>query len=77
MENITDNGLYSDTFYAVNMFLIEKYKILSVKRTFNNIDSRSIRQGQFTKFKCTDGSMVMINDVNVLCIEVFSEENKK
>ena len=45
------------------------------KRTFNNIDSKSIRQGQFTKFKQKDGTWIMINDKNVLCIEVF-EENK-
>jgi len=44
-----------------------------VKRTYHGILSASIKQGQFTKFKCTDGSMVMINDNNVLCIEVFSE----
>ena len=45
------------------------------KRTFNNIISTSIRQGQFTKFKLKDGSMVIINDINVLCIEVFKENN--
>ena len=45
-----------------------------VKRTYHGILSSSIKQGQFTKFKCTDGSMVMINDTNVLCIEVFTEK---
>lgn len=44
------------------------------KRTFNNVDSTSIRQGQFTKFLLTDGTWVMVNDKNVLCIEVFKEE---
>jgi hypothetical protein len=48
-----------------------------IKRTYHGILTSSIKQGQFTKFKCTDGSMVMINDDNVLCIEVFSEENIK
>jgi hypothetical protein len=43
------------------------------KRTFHNIDSESIRQGQFTKFKQKDGTWIMINDKNVLCIEVFNE----
>jgi hypothetical protein len=43
------------------------------KRTFHNIDSESIRQGQFTKFKQKDGTWIMINDKNVLCIEVFKE----
>ena len=45
------------------------------KRTFNNIESRSIRQGQFTKFRQKDGTWIMINDKNVLCIEVFEENN--
>ena len=44
-----------------------------VKRTFNGVITNSIRQGQFTKFKLKDGSMIMINDDNVLCIEVFAE----
>ena len=43
------------------------------KRTFNNIISETIRQGQFTKFKQKDGTWIMINDKNVLCIEVFKE----
>ena len=46
------------------------------KRTFNNIVSTSIRQGQFTKFYLKDGTWVMINDKNVLCIEVFKEESE-
>lgn len=44
------------------------------KRTYHGILSESIKQGQFTKFKCVDGSMVMVNDDNVLCIEVFTEK---
>ena len=44
------------------------------KRTFNNIESSSIRQGQFTKFKQRNGPWIMVNDKNVLCIEVFSEK---
>lgn len=44
------------------------------KRTFNNIVSTSIRQGQFTKFMQTDGTWIMINDKNVLCIEVFKQQ---
>ena len=44
------------------------------KRTFHDIDSKSIRQGQFTKFKQKDGTWIMINDRNVLCIEVFQYE---
>jgi len=44
------------------------------KRTFNNILSESIRQGQFTKFQQKDGTWIMINDKNVLCIEVFKQK---
>jgi hypothetical protein len=43
------------------------------KRTFENIDSESIKQGQFTKFTTNDGRFILINDKNVLCIEVFQE----
>ena len=45
-----------------------------VKRTYHGILSESIKQGQFTKMKCKDGTMIMINDTNVLCIERFSEQ---
>lgn len=45
------------------------------KRTYDGIDVNSIRQGQFTKFECKNGAMVLINDRNVLMIEVFTEEN--
>ena len=34
----------------------------------------TIKQGQFTKMFCKDGTMLMINDINVLCIEIFKEE---
>ena len=44
-----------------------------VKRTYDGIIVDSIRQGQFTKFKCKNGALVMINDVNVLMVEVFHE----
>ena len=43
------------------------------KRTFDGIIVDSIRQGQFTKFKLRNGSMILINDSNVLMIEVFQE----
>ena len=48
-----------------------------VKRTFHNIDSESIKQGQFTKFECKDGRMIFINDANVLCIEIFKENTNE
>ena len=43
------------------------------KKTFTGVLSESINQGQMTKFRCSDGKMIMINDKNVLCVEVFSE----
>jgi hypothetical protein len=47
-----------------------------VKRTFHGVNTKTISQGQFTKFECDNGSFVMINDDNVLCIEIFSEDDK-
>ncbi len=44
------------------------------KRTFNGVISSSLKQGQFTKFKCKNGITVMVNDRNVLCIEIFEEK---
>jgi hypothetical protein len=44
------------------------------KRTFHGVDSRTIKQGQFTKFKLKDGRYLMVNDKNILCIEVFNEK---
>ena len=46
------------------------------KRTFENVDSDYIKQGQFTKLTTRDGRYILINDKNVLCIEVFSENVK-
>ena len=46
------------------------------KRTFHNIESESISQGQFTKFRQTDGVWIMINDKNVLCIETFPNKQQ-
>jgi hypothetical protein len=43
------------------------------KRTFENIESEYIKQGQFTKLITKDGRMILINDKNVLCIEVFPQ----
>jgi hypothetical protein len=45
-----------------------------IKRTYHGILSKSIKQGQFTKMKCKDGTMIMVNDNNVLCIEIFKED---
>jgi hypothetical protein len=45
-----------------------------VKRTFENIDTHSIKQGEFTKMKLKDGRMIMVNTKNILCVEIFPEE---
>ena len=45
-----------------------------VKRTYKGILTESIKQGQFTKFKCKDGTMIAVNDSNVLCVEIFKED---
>ena len=34
------------------------------KRTISGIISETLKQGQFTKFKLNDGSMVLVNDKN-------------
>jgi len=44
------------------------------KRTYDGIEVESIRQGQFTKFRCKNGAMVLINDKNILMIEVFEDK---
>ena len=45
------------------------------KRTFNGVDTHSIKQGQFTKFETQDGRLVMINDKNILCIESIDDQS--
>jgi hypothetical protein len=45
-----------------------------IKRTYTGIKPDTIKQGQFTKMMCEDGSMLMVNDGNVLCIEVYKEK---
>jgi hypothetical protein len=45
-----------------------------IKRTYTGIKPDTIKQGQFTKMMCEDDSMLMVNDSNVLCIEVYKEK---
>ena len=45
-----------------------------IKRTYSGIEVKSIRQGQFTKFRCKNGALVMVNDDNVNMIETFKED---
>ena len=44
-----------------------------IKRTYHGILPETIKQGQFTKMKLVDGSMLMVNDDNVNMIETFKE----
>ena len=44
------------------------------KRTFENIKSEYIKQGQFTKLMTKDNRMILINDKNVIYIEVFQQQ---
>ena len=59
-----------DTEYVTQIF----HFVGGVKRTYSGIQVKSIKQGQFTKFKCKNGAVVMINDDNVLMIETFKEK---
>lgn len=45
------------------------------KRTFSNIVSSTISQGQFTKLYQEDGTLIMVNDKNVDCIEIFKQKS--
>ena len=47
------------------------------KRTFVNIMTSDIKQGQFTKLMTIDGRMILINDKNVLCIEIFKQDGEE
>jgi len=44
-----------------------------VKRTFEGVSTSKIKQGQMTKLETKDGRIIMVNDANVLCVEVFGE----
>lgn len=44
------------------------------KRTFEHIDTTTIKDGTFTKMRTQDGRMIMVNGNNVDCIEVFNEK---
>ena len=45
-----------------------------IKRTFEGVSTSKIKQGQMTKLETRDGRIIMVNDTNVLCVEVFSED---
>ncbi len=54
-----------------NYFDVATFDLDETKR---NTETIEVRQGQFTKLYQNDGTMIMINDKNILCIEVFKEE---
>lgn len=67
-SSITEKGRYvSQILHFIN----------GEKRTFNEVDTHSIKQGQFTKFETKDGRLIMVNDKNILCIEILTEEDDK
>jgi hypothetical protein len=43
------------------------------KRTFEGINTKTIKQGEFTKMRLEDGRMLLVNTKNVDCIEVFNK----
>jgi predicted ABC-class ATPase len=45
--------------------------ITGVKKTIKGVLTKTIEQGQFTKFETQDGRLVMVNDPNVFVVEVF------
>lgn len=47
------------------------------KRTFSGVITSTLKQGEFTKMKLTDGRMLMVNTANVDCIEIFTENNNE
>ena len=77
-ENVLERALSMDLKSSVKeqgKYVTQIFHFVGgVKRTYDGIESDTIRQGQFTKFKCKNGAMVMINDANVLMIEVFPED---
>ena len=65
----------SVTEWSENEYVTQIYHFVGgVKTTYNGINIKTIRQGQFTKFLCKNGAMVMVNDSNVLMVETFEEE---
>jgi len=75
MENLNLNSSVGEKYFtdAKSVTQIIHFKD-GQKRTIVGVIPDTIRQGQFTKFKLKDESMIIINDVNVLMIEVFAEK---
>lgn len=45
-----------------------------ITKTYHRIIASSIEDGRFCKMKTIEGRMIMVNTKNVLCIEVFQED---
>ena len=71
MKNINTESTVNEVGEYVTQII---HFVGGIKRTYSGIESPSIKQGQFTKLKCRNGSMLMVNDSNVLCVEVYNEE---
>ena len=49
--------------WTVGEYVTQIYHFVGgIKRTYNGIELKSIRQGQFTKFRCKNGALVMIGN---------------
>lgn len=47
--------------------------VSGIKKTFRGVITETIENGQFTKFETADGRLILVNDQNVFCVEVFAE----
>ncbi len=41
------------------------------KKTIHDVETDTIEEGEFVKFRCKDDRMILINKQNVLMVEVF------
>lgn len=74
MDRINSNDLKSSVRSVGELVTQIVHFVGGEKRTFYGIKTDKIRQGEFTKLYQKDGTMIMINDKNVLCIEVFNQQ---
>ena len=50
--------------------------VTGIKKTFRGVLTKTIENGQFTKFETEDGRLILVNDQNVFCVEIFAEPEK-